>query len=164
MNMDIKKITSGLILTIGIIAFILSIYNNNLNLALIYLTASLILWILFVFIMDDFDVQIFARIVSLSGFLVALSVLIMFGVEEVPYPIGAFIFHSGGIAIALGIGFFSIFPIIIIHQMSVAKTQRKIVPGKKLHEQDLRPEEFSDDWEQASDDDLQSGEFEVAVD
>ena len=46
--------------------------------------------------------------------------------------------------------------------MSVAKTQRKIIPGKELHEQDLRSEVFSDDWEQASKEDLESGEFEAA--
>ena len=161
MNMDLKKITSGLILTIGIFAFILSIYNNNLNFALIYLTASLILWILYVFILDDFDVQIFARIVSISGFLIALSVLIMFGVEEVPYPVGAIIFHSEGFAGALVIGLFSLLPILFLHLMGMEKNQKKNKVVEVFSEEDSKLKRYIAEWEIASDDDLQSGEFEV---
>ena len=112
MKMDVKKIASGLILVIGVFAFIRSISNNNLNFALIYLTSTLIFWVLYGLFLDLFDVKIFAGIISGSGFLVAISVLFIFGIEEVTYPVGAIIFHSVGFAGALGIGIFYLFPII----------------------------------------------------
>ncbi|SVC28312.1 uncharacterized protein METZ01_LOCUS281166, partial [marine metagenome] len=93
--MDFKKIAGGLIFVIGVFAFIVSISNNNLNFALIYLTAALILWVLYSLLLDAFDVRVFAWIISASGFLVAISVFFMFGIEEVPYPVGAIVFHSG---------------------------------------------------------------------
>ena len=161
MNMDLKKIASGLILIIGLFAFIVSISNNNLNFALIYLTATLIFWVLYGLLLDAFDVRIFAGIISASGFLVAFSVFFMFGIEEVPYPMGAIIFHSGGFAGALGIGLFSLFPILILHQMNATKTMRKTEVLQEMSQQEPKSEIFSEEWEMASDDDLQSGEFEM---
>ena len=161
MNIDLKKIVSGLILIIGLFAFIVSISNNNLNFALIYLTATLIFWVLYGLLLDAFDVRIFAGIISASGFLVAFSVFFMFGIEEVPYPMGAIIFHSGGFAGALGIGLFSLFPILMLHQMNATKTMGKPEVLQELYQQEPKSEIFSEEWEMASDDDLQSGEFEM---
>ena len=161
MNMDLKKIGGGLILAIGIGSFILSISNNNLNIALIYLTAALIFWVLYGLLLDAFDVRIFAGVISVSGFLVAISVLFMFGIEEVPFPVGAIIFHSEGFAGAMGIGLFSLFPLLILHQMGTTNTKGKLAVVHDLPEKETEPEIISEKWEMASDDDVQSGEFEV---
>ena len=161
MNIDLKKIASGLILVIGMFAFILSISKNDLNFALIYLTATLILWVLYGLLLDAFDVRIFAGIISASGFLVAISILFIFGIEEVPYPVGAIVFHSGGLAGALGIGFFALFPILILHQAGAEKLPQITRTEPVTSREDMEPEIESNEWEMASDDDLQSGEFEV---
>ena len=159
--MDFKKIAGSLIFIIGVFAFIVSISNNNLNFALIYLTAALISWVLYCLILDAFDVRIFAWIILASGFLVAISVFFMFGIEEVPYPVGAIVFHSGGLAGALGIGFFALFPILILHQTGAEKLPQITRIEPFISREDMEPEIESNEWEMASDDDLQSGEFEV---
>ena len=161
MNMDLKKMAGGLILVIGVLAFVLSISHNNLNFALIYLTAALIFWVLYGLLLDAFDVRIFAGIISASGFLVAISVFFMFGIEEVPYPIGAIIFHSGGFAGALGIGLFSLFPILILHQLDATNVKEKSKTRSELFENKPEQEIFSEEWEMAAAADLQSGEFEI---
>ena len=159
--MDFKKIAGGLFLVIGVFAFILSISNNNLNFALIYLTAALILWVLYSLILDVFDVRFFAWIISVSGFLVAISVFFMFGIEEVPYPVGAIIFHSGGLAGALGIGFFALFPILILHKTGSEKLPQITRTESIMPREEMEPEIENNEWEMASADDLQSGEFDV---
>ena len=161
MNIDMKKIISVSVLVIGLFAFILSIYNNNINFALIYLTGALISWVLYGLLVDAFDIQIFAWIISLSGFLVASSVLFMFGIEEVPYPVGAIIFHSEGFAGALVIGLFSLLPILFLHLMGMEKNQKKNKVVEVFSEEDSKRKRYIEEWEIASDDDLQSGEFEV---
>ena len=161
MNLDLKKMAGGLILIIGLILFFSSLIDNNLNIALVSLASALILWVIYSFLLDVFDVRIFSWVISLSGFLVASSVLFMFGIEEVPYPVGAIIFHSEGFAGALGIALFSIFPILALHQI---RTSNYLAQPKAKHEfpeKALEPEIMSDEWEIASDDDLQSDEFEV---
>ena len=161
MNQNLKKIASGLILVIGLLLFFSSLLNNHLNLSLIYLTSTLIIWVLYGLILDDFDVRIFAGVISATGFLLAISVFFLYGVEEVPHPVGAIVFHAGGIAGALGMGLFSLFPLLIIHQLSSKKTTSPAT--HKLNENDAStdPELDSDEWEFAAEDELQSGEWET---
>ena len=151
----------GLILFIGLILFFSSLVDNNLNLALVSLTSALILWVIYGLLLDVFDVRIFAWVISLSGFLLALSVFFVFGVEEMPHPIGAIVFHSGGIAGSLGIGFFSLFPLLIIHQLNSQNISTK--PRVLMNEDGFPaiPNLESDDWELATEEERQSGEFEV---
>ena len=160
MNQNLKKIASGLILVIGLILFFSSLLNNHLNLSLIYLTSTLIIWVLYGLILDDFDVRIFAGVISATGFLLAISIFFIKGVTEVPYPVGALVFNAVGIAGALGIGLFSLFPLLIMHQLSSDKTI-SITPV--INENDIPPEPQlkSDDWEFATEEELESGKFEI---
>jgi len=151
----------GLILVIGLILFFSSLVDNNLNLALVSLTSALILWVIYGLLLDIFDVRIFAWVISLSGFLLALSVFFVFGVEEMPHPIGAIVFHTGGIAGSLGIGLFSLFPLLIIHQLN---SQNIFTKSGVLMNEDGSPITSnleSDDWELATEKELQSSEFDV---
>ena len=161
MNLDLKKMAGGLILLIGLILFFSFLLDNNLNLALVSLTSALMLWVIYGLLLDVFDVRIFAWVISLSGFLLALSVFFVFGVEEMPHPIGAIIFHTGGIAGSLGIGFFSLFPLLIIHQLNSQNISIK--PGVLMNEDGFPaiPNLESDDWELATEEERLSGEFEV---
>ena len=161
MNLDLKKLAGGLILIIGLILFFSSLVDNNLNLALVSLTTALILWVIYGLLLDVFDVRIFSGVISLSGFLLALSVFFVFGIEEMPHPIGAIVFHTGGIACSLGIGLFSLFPLLIIHQLNSHKISTK--PSVFINEDSstTMPNLESDDWELATEEELESSNFEV---
>ena len=161
MNLDLKKIAGGLILIIGLILFFFSLAHNNLNLALVSLTSALIFWVIYGLLFDAFDVRIFAWVISLSGFLLALSVFFMFGVEEMPHPVGAIMFHTGGIASSLGIALFSLFPLLILHQLNSEITNSKPDVLVNADSPFSKPELKSDDWEFVTEEELQSGEFEV---
>ena len=160
MIQDLKKIASGLILVIGLILFFSSLVNNNLNLALVSLTSTLIFWVVYGLLLDTFDVRIFSWVISTAGFLLAISIFFLYGVEEVPHPIGAIVFHMGGIAGALGIGLFSLFPLLIMHQLSFDKT---VSTTPVINENNTPPEPDlkSDDWEFATEEALESGEWET---
>ncbi len=130
--------------------------------ALVSLTSALIFWVLFGLLLDTFDVQIFSWVISSAGFLIALSVFFLYGVEEVAHPIGAVIFHSGGIAGSLGIGLFSLFPLLIIHQLNSQNTTPTPILVNNIEELPSTPELESDDWEMATEDELKSGKFEAS--
>ena len=161
MNQNLKKIAGGLILVIGLILFFSSLVNNNLNLALVSLTSTLIFWVVYGLLLDTFDVRIFSWVISTAGFLLAISIFFLYGVEEVPHPIGAIVFHMGGIAGALGIGLFSLFPLLIMHQLSSDKITPISTPVAKEIDTPPEPELESDDWEFATEEELESGEFEI---
>ena len=161
MNMDLKKMAGWLILIIGLILFFSSLLHNNLNLALVSLTTALIIWVAYGLFFDVFDVQIFAWVISSTGFLLALSIFFLYGVEEVAHPIGAIVFHAGGIAGSLGIGLFSLFPLLIMYQMtSETLPKPEFVPNKD--EISSKPKLESDDWEFATEEELQSNEWDIA--
>ena len=159
MNLYLKKMASGLILFIGLILFFSYLLNNNIHMALVSLTSALIFWVLFGLLLDTFDVQIFSWVISSAGFLLALSVFFLYVVEEMAHPIGAVVFHSGGIAGSLGIGLFSLFPLLIIHQLNSQNSTPSLV--NNIEELTSTPELESDDWEIATEDELKSDEFEV---
>ncbi|SVB14301.1 uncharacterized protein METZ01_LOCUS167155 [marine metagenome] len=161
MNLYLKNIAGGLILIIGLILFFSSLINKNINIALVSLTSSLLLWVIFGLYFDTFDVQIFSLVISSAGFLLAISVFFLYGVEEVAHPIGAIVFHSGGIAGSLGIGLFSLFPLLIMHQINSQSVPPKpnFINNSKVSQQESKLE--SDDWEIATEEELQSDEFEV---
>jgi len=161
MIQNFKKITSGLILVIGLILFFSSLLNNNFNLALAYLTSTLFFWVLYGLLLDDFDMRIFAWVISAAGFLLAISIFFFYGFEEVPHPVGAIVFHAGGIAGALGMGLFSLFPFLIIHQLNSDKITPISTPVAKEIDTPPEPELGSDDWEFATEEELESGEFEI---
>ncbi len=85
----------------------------------------------------------------------------VFGIEEIPHPIGAIVFHAGGIAGSLGIGFFSLFPLLIIHQLNSQNISIK--PGMFMNKDgsSIPPNLESDDWELATEEELQTGGFEI---
>ena len=66
----------------------------------------------------------------------------------------------GGIAGALGIGLFSLFPLLIMHQLSFDKT---VSTTSVINENNTpaEPELKSDDWEFATEEALESGEWET---
>ena len=160
MNQNLKKIASGLLLINGMLLVFSSLINNNRSLALVSLTSTLIFWVVYGLLLDTFDVRIFSWVISIAGFLLAISIFFLYGVEEVPHPIGAIVFHMGGIAGALGIGLFSLFPLLIMHQLSSDKTI-SIAPVINGNDIPPEPELKSDDWEFATEEELESGEFEI---
>ena len=150
----------GLILIVGLILFFSSLADNNLNLALVALTSALILWVIYGLLLDVFDVRIFSWVISLSGFLLAISVFFIYGLEEIPYPSGAIVFHSDGIAKALGLGIASALP--LLFGMSNFEKHHNGSQSQKPNVS-AQPTKILEDeeYELADIDDLTSGDFEI---
>ena len=157
MNLNIKNILPHFILLIGLLLFILEATNNNLINALIYLTSTIIFWVFYGLILNNLNIYYFARIISFSGLLLAITILCIYGIEQVPYPIGAFIIHPEGIAGSLGLALFSTFPLIIIYQLKKVDFTNQISSGKNI----IKKNDEFNEWEIATEEDLLSGEYEI---
>ena len=96
----------------------------------------------------------------LSGavFLLAISVFFLYGLEEMPYPAGAIVFHSDGIAKALGLGIVASLPLLFgIADIETSNTDTQISTVS------AEPTVIIDheDYELADVEDLTSGEFDI---
>ena len=111
MYIDSKAI-SWLVLAGGLFLYLWNITDNQFTYATIFMAGSILLWMFIGFSTDSFDNKEFAQVLSGAGFLLAISVFFLYGLEEIPYPTGAIVFHSDGIAKALGLGIAASLPLL----------------------------------------------------
>ena len=160
-----KNYISCGILVIGLLFF--CCYVNALEFipASITMLASLLLWIAFNIHFDMFNKISFAKVLCYSGLLLSITIFFLFGIEEVPFPIGALLFHIDGIAASLFVILLSMLPILFFTQghpsYSTANSQSSYIEEPKSDSP--TDESLDDSWEIATDDDLESGNYEVAA-
>ena len=159
MYIDSKAI-SWLILAGGLFLYLWNITDNQFTYATICMAGSILLWMIIGFTTDSFDNKEFAQVLSGAGFLLAVSVFFLYGLEEMPYPTGAIVFHSDGIAKALGLGIVASLPLLFgIVGVETNKTDAQASTASVSTEPMVIVDH--EDFELADIEDLTSGEFDI---
>ena len=126
--------------------------------------SSVLLWVAFNVHFDMFDKATFSKVLCGAGLLLSISTFFLFGVEEVPFPEGALLFHSEGVALTLFVILLSIIPMLFLADADTMAPLANSQFVEASHTSSSNKEEsLDDDWEIATDDDLESGEYEVAA-
>ena len=145
------------LLFLGFLVYLLFAFNKRPSIAIISLILFLYLWILGRMYFETFSLKSLTNIIGSSGVLLSLTYFFIYAVEEVPYPEGAIVFHSQEIALSLIVFFISTtFLIYCSLQKSPTNKQVKSPPFINQSLKKTNKEE----WEQATMDDLNSGNFE----
>jgi len=162
MYIDSKAI-SWLILAGGLFLYLWYITDNQFTYATIFMAGSILLWMFVSFTADSFDNKEFAQVLSGAGFLLAISVFFLYGLEEMPYPAGAIVFHSDGIAKALGLGIVASLPLLLGIPKTASDSNNNNGDNNYNTEAVSEPTVVVDDedWEMADVEDLTSGEFDI---
>jgi len=87
--------------------------------------------------------------------LFSITFFLSFGLEEIPYPEGAIMFHSKPIAISLMIFFISSLPLLYKHADNQIGCSNKNVNTLSNQEKD----QHNEGWEEATLEDLESGNY-----
>lgn len=156
---------------IGIFVYFLFISNYQLSLGIIWLIFILYAWTITSFLIQEYTLQSFLYTLSSMGIIVALTIFFMHGVEEVPFPKGAIQFKLDGIAQSLIIFFIFTIPLIIINHKSEqtafsdsSEFSSPTLPPVKKEEispsSEIITERSGEEWEEATIEDLESGNFE----
>ena len=164
MDLINKNYISYTILAVGLLCYCIYMCTMQFIPATIVMSTSLLLWIAFNIYCNSLDKALLARILSLSGIILSLSVFFIFGVEEAPFPVGAIIFHAYGISIALLMFLLSLLPLLFMNNIDLSPHQE--TSPQSLSSQNMASEDaynVDDHWEIATDSDLESGDFEVAA-
>lgn len=126
--------------------------------------SSVLLWVAFNVHFDMFDKFVFSKVLCGAGFLLSIATFFLFGVEEVPFPEGALLFHSEGVALTLFVVLLSIIPILFLTGTDTMVSTINSQFAEATHSTPSNKEELLDnDWEIATDEDLESGEYEAAA-
>ena len=129
--------------------YLYNVFMASFNTSLLILVMSLILFTSLSLFFDVFDIKEFIIILSISGFILSLTIFFFYGIEEVPYPYGAIVFHFDGILKSLIIAFVSSIPLLILFK------------GDGTISNNNNSNLYRDNgWEVATEDDLDSGQFE----
>ena len=107
----IKKYTNiilNFILIAGLANFILLTTTSSLSNATIWTIFVLYIWVLGSLYLGEFDFQRFIITCCYVGFLFSITYFLSFGLEEMPYPEGAIMFHSQPIAVSFLLFFFRV--------------------------------------------------------
>lgn len=156
---NFKQSIPSFFLVLGYLVYFIMLFKTSLAMSAIWMMILIYLWLATSLYLNIYSPNSFIKILSSSGVLVALSMFFLNGVEEVPFPEGAVVFHAEGIAQALFLLFLCIVPTVL-----------KLVPkntiimkspvDNKYKSSEVKGNNQSDDWEEATIEDLESGNFE----
>ena len=166
-----KNCISYGVLGLGLLIYFIFIGSYQFIESTIVILVTLLSWSAITTYLDTFDTFTFSKILSSMGIIFAISFFFFFGVEEVPIPKGAMLFNAFGIAVTLFIIFVSILPLLyVIHgnnkidPVNLSSSQVIAQPSERnVVESSSSLDDIDDDWEIATEEDLESGNFEVAA-
>ena len=146
---NIKNNIPPIIIALGFLVYICLIVSTSLAAASIWALFTIYLWLISSLYLKQYNFNTFLYILCFSGIIISESFFFLQGVEELPYPEGALMFHVEGIAKAAFLFFICTVPVILL------KT-KNTEPNKNFSQQ----KENIEIWEKASEKDLQSGNYE----
>ena len=169
MKIDLNKIVNVFILIIGHIFFFLNI-ANNVAFAAIAILVMFLIWMIWNRVADTLDLNSFFTLLATSGLIIAITILVVFGIEPIGTRKGTLIhFHGVGIAIALGVFFLTLLPYIVFNLKFklpkpfnitlVSGFKQKSNQTKKVEEDKYVVGDAN--WEIASNDDIESGDYNI---
>ena len=162
MLINLKNNLHWLIYLISLITSTCFFFDGLLILGIICLLAGLYGWLISALIFEQYSFKDFLYTVCGSGVLIAIGIFFINGVEQVPFPEGAILFNGGGVAQALFLFFIFTVPVIIYHHTStiLMNSQPQKISNPKLTTKDASLSS-DEDWETATIEDLESGNYET---
>ena len=164
MNHNFKQSVPSVLLFLGYILYFVLLLNSTFSFSVIWMILLIYLWVISALFFNKYSLNAFLCVFSLSGFLVSLSVFFLKGVEEVPFPEGAIIFHLDGIALSLLILFICSLPMILKINPNNSENKSGHFKTNEAHGESFEiadSGEKPEDWEEATEEDLESGNFET---
>ena len=156
---NFKQSIPSFFLVLGYLVYFIMLFKTSFAMSAIWMMILIYLWLATSLYLNIYSPNSFIKILSSSGVLVALSMFFLNGVEEVPFPEGAVVFHAEGIAQALFLLFLCIVPTVLKLVPKNTIIMESLVDNKSKSSE-VKGNNQSGDWEEATIEDLESGNFE----
>ena len=165
MNIDIQKIIGGTILLFGLAVFLFVVTAREFEYSIIVASFTLISWIAYMLAVEkNQDYKQIGNVIITTGIIMGIAIFFVFGVEEVAFPRGSFQFKASGIVKSLAVILFSLVPALLFYVVEetlprIAKARTSLPPATE--KQPIN--DYDDDiWEEVSEEEITSNEFEAA--
>jgi len=162
MLINLKNNLHWLIYGAGLFAYFIMLAQTTLTLSVIWLLFVLYLWLTVSIVTKQYCFKSLLYVFCLSGIIVSISLFFIYGVEQVPLPVGAILFREEGILPSLILLFVFSIPMIIYSQDSLSQPIVKNKTATKEDENTIKHNDnsASEEWEEATIEDLESGSYE----
>ena len=165
---NLKNTFHWTVYMLGMLAYVvfISINPKQFLLSILWLIFIIYAWVIIGILNKKYNLKHFIYIASCSGIIMSIVAFFIYGVEELPYPIGAIRFNTESIILIFILLFVFSLPALIIRLGSLELVSTKIKDVKEFPKDSLSNiiEEESvleiEEWEEATAEDLESGNFE----
>ena len=159
-----KNYISCAVLSIGLLIYCCYINAFEFIPATTTMILSLLLWIGTTTYFETFNKVLLSKVLCFAGFILSVSIFFIFGMEEVPFPQGALIFHDYGISVSLFVILISLLPLLFVSSSKTESLPTNSQSSSLLAvEDDTSLNNEDNNWEIATDDEIESGDYEVAA-
>jgi len=161
MLITLKNNLHWIIFALGLIFYCVLLSNAMLSWSIVWLLFIIYAWLIISIVFQSYLFKHFLYILCFSGIWVSLTWLFIKGIEEVPLPRGAFLFKVEGVVPSIILFILFTIPLIVYHFGFETQTppQKSItkIPNSKKESRNKN----NNDWEEASIEDIEGGEFEI---
>ena len=144
---------------LGYFFYIFLIIEFSISIGIIWMISVIYIWIFTSISLGQYKFQSLMHVICTSGIIISITLFFSIGVEEVPYPEGALIFHIKGIAQALILFFISSIPMLLLNKKNInynlSLFKNADIKSSRTQHHD------SEVWEEATLDDINSGKYEA---
>lgn len=167
MKIELNKIVGFSIIALGYALFFIN-FSSNVSIASMAILAMLLLWIIWHKSLNSFILNDLMSLIFVSGLLISISILFVYGVEPIGTRNGTLIrFHTNQIAFAMLIFLVSLLPLVIMNaKLKIPNRQfnfnlKPIISSKKPAKKKNKSQYIIDDdnWEIISEQDAISGKY-----
>jgi len=159
MLITLKNNLHWIIFTLGLIFYCVLLSNAMLSWSIVWLLFIIYAWLIISVVFQNYFFKHFLYLLCFSGIWVSLTWLFIKGIEEVPLPRGAFLFKVEGVVPSIILFMLFTIPLIVYH----FGFERQAAPQKPIKKtpNTKKKSEKNNDWEEASIEDIESGNFEI---
>lgn len=167
MKIDLNKIVGFSIIALGYALFFIN-FSSSIAISTMAIIAMFLLWIIWNKALNSFILNDFINLIFVSGLIISISILSVYGVEPIGTRNGTLIrFHNNQIAFAMLIFLVSFLPLIIVNAKLKIPNKRfnfnlkPILSSKKSAKKKEKSQYIIDDdnWEIISEKDAISGKY-----
>ena len=160
-NEIIKKI----VLLIGLIFFLNSIYLDRFDVSVVIIFSTIILWLTLGYFWDvTRNFKEVSNIIFFIGIITFFAIFINFGIEQTAFPIGGFLLKSDGIFKAFFVLFLLLIVGFLFRYLNELEPRARDKDMSNAISQEQEPLFESDDWELVSEDEIMIDDYEIIKD
>ncbi len=166
MLINLKNNFHWFLYSAGLCVYFMMLAQTTLTLSVIWLLFVLYAWLIISILTNQYSFKCFLYVFCCSGIIVSLSLFFSYGIEQLPLPVGAILFKEEGILPAIFLFFIFSIPLLVYNRNDLnwnIETQPLIKKQNQINQESTTNHMMaSEEWEEATLEDLESGSYEPA--